>query len=109
MEPTDDERALVRQMAAVGIPQEQIALCIRNGITADTLFKHFKDELRESKIRANAKIAGNLYNKAMNGDTAAMIFWLKTQARWSEKHEVEVSGAINVVERVIVRPKDTNG
>ncbi len=30
-------------------------------------------------------MASNLYSKAMAGDTTAMIFYLKTRGRWSEK------------------------
>ena len=37
----------VGQMVAVGIPQQQIAMVIRDGIDADTLAKHFKKEIRE--------------------------------------------------------------
>ena len=94
--PTDDERQLVEQMAAVGIPHEQIAAVVRKGIDADTLKKHFKDELREAKIRANARIAGGLYNKAVGGDTASMIFWLKTQAKWRETTHVDLTGNLTL-------------
>lgn len=90
--PTDDERKQVAQMVAVGIPQEQIAMVIRDGIDADTLAKHFKTEIRESKIKANAKIGGTLFNKAINGDTAAAIFWAKTQMGWKEKTEHQITG-----------------
>jgi hypothetical protein len=39
--------------------------------------------------RANASVGGALFNKATKGDTAAMIFWMKTRAGWREKLEVE--------------------
>jgi hypothetical protein len=90
--PTDEERKQVGQMVAVGIPQEQIAMVIRDGIDADTLAKHFKKEIRESKILANAKVGGTLFNKIMNGDTAAAIFWAKTQMGWKETQAHEHMG-----------------
>jgi hypothetical protein len=31
----------------------------------------------------------------MNGDTAAAIFWAKTQMGWKEKSEIEHSGNVN--------------
>ena len=68
-------------MVAVGIPQEQIAMVIRDGIDADTLAKHFKKEIRD--------------NKVMNGDTSAAIFWAKTQMGWKEKSEIEHSGDVS--------------
>ena len=82
--PTDEERKQVGQMVAVGIPQEQIAMVIRDGIDLKTLTKHFKKEIRESKVLANAKVGGTLFNKIMNGDTTAAIFWAKTQMGWKE-------------------------
>ena len=106
--PTDAERKLVEQMCAVGIPHEQIAMVIRGGIDADTLKKHFKDELREAKIKANAKIGGTLFNKAISGDTAAAIFWAKTQMGWSEKQLLEHSGEVQGLAIRYVNPGDAD-
>jgi|TARA_R110000851_G_scaffold329748_1_gene501933 hypothetical protein len=93
--PTDEERDLVEQMCKVGIPQESICRVIRDGIDDKTLRKHFRRELDTSKIKANVAVAGALYNKAVNGDTGAQIFWAKTQMGWKEKSEIEHSGDIN--------------
>ena len=90
--PTDDERKLVEQMCAVGIPQESICLVVRNGIDDKTLRKHFRRELDTAKIKANAKIGGTLFNKAVNGDTTAAIFWAKTQMGWKETNTTEHTG-----------------
>jgi hypothetical protein len=95
-EPTDEERKLVGQMCAVGIPHDQIAMVTRDGIDSDTLKKHFKDELRTAKIKANAKIGGTLFNQAMNGNTTAAIFWAKTQMSWKETSIHEHSGNVEV-------------
>ena len=90
--PTDDERRLVEQMCAVGIPQESICLVVRDGIDDKTLRKHFRRELDTTKIKANAKIGGTLFNKAVNGDTTAAIFWAKTQMGWKETNVQENNG-----------------
>jgi len=58
---------------------------------------HYRDEIDLSTARANAKVAGVLFEKAMAGDTAYMIFWLKTRARWSEKAEVQQDNRILVL------------
>ena len=106
--PTDDERRLVEQMCAVGIPQESIRLVVRDGIDDKTLRKHFRRELDTAKIKANAKIGGTLFNKAVNGDTTAAIFWAKTQMGWKETNVSEHTGNVSMIERVIVDTPDTN-
>ena len=93
--PTDDERRLVEQMTACGIPQESQCLVIRDGIDDKTLRKHFRRELDTAATKANTKVAGTLFNKAMAGDTTAMIWWSKTRMGWKEKSEIEHSGDLN--------------
>lgn len=90
--PTAEERALVEQMSSVGIPQESQCLVIRNGIDDKTLRKHFRRELDTAATKANAQVAETLFNKAMGGDTTALIWWTKTRMKWSEKQEIEHSG-----------------
>jgi hypothetical protein len=108
-EPTDAERKQVEALSGYGLPIEQIAMLIRDGIDADTLRKHFSSELVSGKSKANAQIGRTLFQKAMGGDTTAMIWWSKTQMRWSETQKHELTGAdgapleIARIERVIVK------
>lgn len=90
-EPTDATRQAVQLHATVGTPQETIAAVL--GIDPKTLRLHYRDELDLSKARATATIGGALFNKAKSGDTAAMIFWMKTQAGWRETTHIEHTGA----------------
>jgi hypothetical protein len=90
--PTDDERKLVEQMTACGIPQESQCLVIRDGIDDKTLRKHFRRELDTAATKANTKVAGTLFNKAVGGDTAAMIWWSKTRMGWKETNVQENTG-----------------
>ena len=92
-EPTDAERKQVEAMSGYGLPIEQIAVLVRKGIDADTLRKHFADELIAGKAKANGQVGRTLFQKAMGGDTTAMIWWSKTQMRWSETQKHEVTGA----------------
>lgn len=88
-EPTRATRELVQLHTMVGTRQEVIASII--GIDPKTLRKYYRDELDQSKAKANATIGGALFNKAKSGDTAAMIFWMKTQAGWKETNVNEIT------------------
>ena len=81
---TVEQRKMVRSMAAYGMPQEDIALCV--GLrSAKTLRRHFREELDRAATEANAQVAQSLYQQATSGKkTAATIFWLKTRAGWRE-------------------------
>ena len=65
------------------------------GIDPKTLRKHYRDELDLGETKANAQVAGFLFNAARNGNVTAQIFWLKTRARWRETPvELRHSGSI---------------
>lgn len=105
-EVTDERRKKVRNLAAVGVQHKEIARII--GTSDVTLRKYYRDELDLSMIEANATVAGRLYQQCMEGNTTAIIFWLKTRAQWSERHEIEHSGEIDIkkIEIEIVHPKN---
>jgi hypothetical protein len=86
--PTNDERKKVETLSGYGLPMDQIAILIRDGISIDTLRAHFETELKSGKAKANGQIAQTLFQKAMSGSEAAMIWWTKSQMRWSERHEI---------------------
>lgn len=108
-EPTDAERKQVEAMSGYGLPIEQIAILVRGGIDTDTLRKHFATELTAGKAKANSGVGRTLFQKAMGGDTAAMIWWSKTQMRWAETQKHEVTGAdgapleFREIKRVVVK------
>lgn len=84
-EPTREQRAMVETFAAFGIPQEDIARVI--GITAPTLHKHYREELDLGLVKANAKVAQNLFTiatKQTREGLDAAKFWLRVRAGWSE-------------------------
>jgi hypothetical protein len=81
-EPDPGQRRQVEAMAAYGIPEADIARVI--DIDPKTLRKHYREELDLAAIKANAQVAGFLFNSARNGNVTAQIFWLKTRARWKE-------------------------
>ena len=90
-EPTAETKQLVQLHATIGTPQEDIARVL--GIDPKTLRKYYRDELDLASATANATIGGALFNKAKGGDTAAMIFWMKTRAGWREKQELDLTSS----------------
>jgi hypothetical protein len=90
--PTDDDRKTVELMCAVGIPHEGIAACIGDGIDDKTLRRHFSEELKTAKLKANAKIGGAIFSAAMNGNMTAAALWAKTQMGWRETGTLELTG-----------------
>jgi hypothetical protein len=89
--PTEETRKLVRSLSAVGIRYVDIASKL--DITDDTLVKHYKKDLEDGRIDANASIGQTLFQQAKSGNTSAAIFWLKTRAQWKETNALEISGA----------------
>ena len=98
--PTPEERQQVERMSAVGIPQESIARVVnaeKGGIDVKTLRKHFRVELDTAKIKADAVVSGSLYNKCVNGDTSAIIWWEKTRQGRKETQVNEHAGEIKAI------------
>lgn len=104
--PTDAERKQVEALAGVGLPQEQIGALLRDGVCLDVVRDNFAHELKAGKAKASAKIGQTLFNRAIGGETAALIWWTKSQMGWKEKRELDISNpdgtlkpptAINIV------------
>ena len=72
------------------MPHEQIAALVGKGIDRDTLAKHFRRELDEGKAAASERIGATLFEKAMAGDTASLIWWTKAQMRWTSLQQIQV-------------------
>jgi hypothetical protein len=58
-------------MAGYGVPEADIAGVI--GVDPKTLRKHYRDELKNGHVKANAKVAENLYRKAPGEGREAVI------------------------------------
>jgi hypothetical protein len=91
--PDPSQRRQVEAMAAYGIPAADISRVV--GVDPKTLRKCYRDELDLGETKANAQVAGFLFNSAKNGNVTAQIFWLKTRAKWREvPTELRHSGTI---------------
>jgi hypothetical protein len=91
--PDPAQRRQVEALAAYGIPEADISGVVR--IDPKTLRKYYREELDFGETKANAQVAGFLFNAAKNGNVTAQIFWLKTRAKWRETPvELKHSGPI---------------
>lgn len=95
--PTPEQRKLVEQLAAFGTPQEDICNFVHDAkgkpIGLMTLHKYFRAELDTAETKANSKVAQCLFYQAtVEKNVTAMIFWLKTRARWRETERIELTG-----------------
>jgi hypothetical protein len=114
--PTDEQRATVRGMAAIGIEQANIARIMK--IAPKTLRKHFREELDLAMDQANAAVGGAMFKAATTkgpGQVTAGIWWTKTRMGWREPAQVhQHSGPdgepiqVHQITRVIIRPGDAD-
>jgi hypothetical protein len=86
----DEHAEMVKRLCLAGVSQEQMATVL--GICKDTMYKNYKDELEQTEPKAIAVVAGKLYQKCLQGNLTAMIFYLKTRAGWREKSSIELTG-----------------
>jgi len=87
-------------MSSHGVPHRQQAPLIGCS-SPKTLRKHFREELNTGKIQANAKVAGALYQSALEGNVKAQTFWLKAVGGWQETGNVEIvsEGELGAIKR----------
>ena len=83
--------------AQEGLTVEQIV--DKLGINKTTLYAwcnrypELSNALKTTREEADSRVVESLYQKALKGDTIAMIFWLKNRqsAKWRDKQEVETT------------------
>jgi hypothetical protein len=79
--PTEEQRKLVRFLAARGSRQEHIAALV--GIRSPkTLRKHFRKDIANGFAEAATLVTASAYKMAVSGDFPGMTrFWLSTVGR----------------------------
>lgn len=92
----DEEIIQVESLAAV-LTVEQVADYFGIGIT--TFYeimkrnKEVSERYKRGKAKAIGNVAKNLYQKAIDGDTASACFYLKTRGGWRETSNIDLSSA----------------
>ena len=95
----DEELAQVEALAAY-LTSEQIADYL--GVARQTFYDIMKRQpdvsvrYKSGRAKSIGDVAKSLIQKALDGDTGAQAFYLKTQAGWREKQQIEHSGSIEI-------------
>ncbi len=108
----------VEKLASQGLTNEQIAQSLGIGRTTLQARKRESEQFEQAIKRGQAKGIAFVSNKLMEqceeGNTTAMIFFLKARANWSDKMSVEHLGAdggpiqFQKIQREIIDPQDSN-
>ena len=97
----EKHKAEVIALKSFGITNAEIATYL--GVSPDTIERHYKQELKTARIRANAEVASKLFKKATKDeDLSAIIFWLKTQGRWRTEDSKANTEATNEISKEII-------
>lgn len=102
-----DNLLLLQGWVRDGLTDEQIAHNM--GISTTTLYEWKKkypeiaDTLKKTKEVVDRQVENALFKKACEGDTTAMIFWLKNRRPndWRDKRETALSGGIETTPKEI--------
>ncbi|ACB94282.1 hypothetical protein [Beijerinckia indica] len=84
-EPNDEQRKQVEDLAGLGFPTKLIAVALN--IDEGILLKHFHKDIDIGVIKANMKVAENLFRQAIKDDSKSIpvaIYWAKTRMGWKE-------------------------
>jgi hypothetical protein len=88
----------VEELAAQGLTQAEICLCL--GIGENTLLRRkaesevLADAIKRGKAKAASEISNVLYQMARRGDLGAIVWYEKTRRGLSDKQTIEHSGEI---------------
>jgi hypothetical protein len=83
LKPTEEQRRMVKSMAAMGIRQENIA-CVLKIRSTKTLRKFFREELDRGLTEATFNMEQAQYKNGMAGNIMAQINWLSRHKRCLE-------------------------
>lgn len=104
----------VERFCLLGATDEQLAdfleIDISNFYVWKRKYPEFREAIKKGKDLADINVADSLYNRALEGDTTAMIFWLKNRRRehWRDKQDIKHEGSVTyeVVTNVPRSPDD---
>ena len=96
---TDDELDQLRRLAGL-LNISQVAAYFRiSQSNFDVMCREDPEIMeiyQEGRSQTIGRVAQTLVQKALEGDTQSLMFYLKTQGRWTEKLDVEVKGEVTL-------------
>lgn len=91
----DEEQIIQVEALAAVLTKEQLAnyfgMCENTFREIEKRQPEVFEAYQRGRIKAIAGVSTNLISKARKGNITAMIFYLKTQAGWSEKKAIELT------------------
>jgi hypothetical protein len=86
--PTSDDPLRVRELAAIGVSQDDIAAQL--GLTPRKLNKLFPVELKKGAAEGRERAIRTLHGLAMSGNNSVLLtFWVKAQCGWRDTGTVQ--------------------
>jgi hypothetical protein len=85
----------VVKLCLLGSTDEEIAdffnVCVATIYNWKLIHPEFLEAIKKGKQKADSDVAKSLYQKALEGDSTAMIFWLKNRKpdKWRDKQEIK--------------------
>ena len=96
---TDDELDQLRRLAGL-LNIHQVAAYFRiSQSNFDAMCREDAEIMeiyQQGRAHTIGRVAQTLVQKALDGDTQSLMFYLKTQGRWTEKLDVEVKGEVTL-------------
>lgn len=89
---TDVERKRVTKLATLGVNHGEIAKLLN--ISTSALEKSFRAELTLAMEDKNEEVVNALLTRIREGDTKAIIFWLKARAGWEDRVNTEINNTV---------------
>ena len=89
--PDDNLRMTVATMSLAGFPIPKICAALK--ISAETLQEHYKFELENGRTNLMTQVVQSLAQRAIGGSDTAAIFLAKARLGWSDRQQVELTGA----------------
>jgi hypothetical protein len=104
--PTGETQKIVMIASGNGLSHDLIAKLV--GLDAkDTLYKYYRHELDLGKAQRGDNVTKRLATKIDEGDTASLMFYLKTQLGWREnKEDATLKDLVSIIKRVVVDGTD---
>lgn len=89
--PTEEDIKNVESLAARGMDEQDIALCLDLYPTTLTRkkaeFKQLEQAIKRGKAKGLANVTAALLKNVKNGNVTAQIFYLKCKGKWKDVHQ----------------------